>query len=133
MAQSSLRTPSAHRLTRYVYISAGTLALLLGIIGVVLPLLPTTPFILLAAFCFARGSERFHRWITTHRVWGPLIHAYHERGVSPRTKLIAISCMTATIAVSSALCLSTPTHYVLVAGVWLLCVGIIIGLPYRKG
>ncbi|MCW3174162.1 YbaN family protein [Shewanella subflava] len=51
---------------RGLYLVVGLLSLLLGVIGIVVPLLPTVPFILLAAFCFARSSERLHQWLMTH-------------------------------------------------------------------
>ena len=60
-------------LARALYIGAGFLALLLGLLGAILPVLPTTPFILLAAACFARGSEHFHRKLIENRVMGPII------------------------------------------------------------
>jgi len=52
----------------------------LGAIGIVLPLLPTTPFILLAAFCFARSSKRCHGWLVNHKVFGPIITNWTEYG-----------------------------------------------------
>jgi len=60
-------------LVRALYLGAGILALALGALGVVLPILPTTPFILLAAGCFARGSERFHKKLLANRIAGPII------------------------------------------------------------
>lgn len=53
----------------------------LGLLGVFLPLLPTTPFVLLAAFCFARSSERYHQWLLQHKIFGPLILNWQEHGV----------------------------------------------------
>lgn len=58
---------------RAMYIGAGFLALFLGLLGAILPVLPTTPFILLAAACFARGSEHFHRKLIENRITGPII------------------------------------------------------------
>ena len=63
------RPPGVHdsALLRAAFLGVGTAALRLGLLGVSLPLLPTTPFILLAAACFARGSERVHNWLLAHR------------------------------------------------------------------
>ncbi len=65
-------------LARALYIGAGFLALLLGLLGAILPVLPTTPFILLAAACFARGSEHFHRKLIENRVMGPIIIEWYR-------------------------------------------------------
>ena len=56
---------------RVLWSLAGTLALATGIVGIFLPLLPTTPFVLLAAFCFSRGSARLEAWLLAHPRWGP--------------------------------------------------------------
>ena len=69
---------------RWAYLTAGFIALGLGILGIPLPLLPTTPFLLLAALCFARGSERWHNWLMDHPVFGPPIHAWREHRAIPR-------------------------------------------------
>jgi uncharacterized protein len=63
---------------RHVFIALGFAALLLGLIGIFLPILPTTPFVLLAAAFFARGSERFHAWLLEHRITGPLIVDWYQ-------------------------------------------------------
>ncbi|WP_116132869.1 YbaN family protein [Tropicimonas sp. IMCC34043] len=75
---------------RLIWGVAGCLAFGLGMLGVVLPLLPTVPFILLAAFCFARSSERLHDWIVSHPLFGPTILNWRERGaISRRGKRMA--------------------------------------------
>ena len=75
---------------RMLWRVAGAIALALGILGVPLPLLPTTPFLLLAAFCFSRGSERLHDWLVTHPRLGPPIHQWREHGaISRRAKALA--------------------------------------------
>ena len=119
---------------KYLYVFFGCLSLVCGIIGIVTPILPTTPFILLAAFCFARGSSRFHTWITTHHTFGPMIVKYHDVGVSPRVKAVAITCATISIGISSYIVDTlTLSLYLVLACVWLLACTIILCLPYRKG
>lgn len=72
----------------------GVLALVLGVIGIVVPLLPTTPFLLLAAACFARGSQRMHGWLLNNRVFGKFISDYEQgRGIPARAKVIALLMM----------------------------------------
>ncbi|NYT35412.1 DUF454 domain-containing protein [Allopusillimonas soli] len=80
----------------------GTIALVLGIIGIFLPLLPTTPFLLLASACYVRGSRRMHAWLMNHRHLGPYLHAiYTDKGLSRRKKAVALSTMWASLAVSA--------------------------------
>ncbi|MDG2479242.1 MAG: YbaN family protein, partial [Alphaproteobacteria bacterium] len=68
--------------------------MVLAILGVALPLLPTTPFLLVAAFAFARSSDRWHRWLREHRVFGPLIADWQEHGaIDRRTKLLSVLAM----------------------------------------
>lgn len=69
------------RLKRYFYLTVGIFFLLLGIIGIFLPLLPTTPFLILTAFCFNKGSEKFHTWLLNHRIFGPPIVDWQKNHV----------------------------------------------------
>ena len=71
---------------------AGTLCLGLGILGIFFPILPTTPFLLLAAFCYARSSQRFYHWLITNRWFGAYLRNYRERrGLPLRHKVITIA------------------------------------------
>ena len=68
----------------------GAVFVLLGIVGLFLPLLPTVPFLILAAFLFARSSDRLHDWLMSHPRLGPPIHNWHEHGaISRRAKWIS--------------------------------------------
>lgn len=75
---------------RYLLMTAGIMALVLGAVGVVLPLLPTTPFVLLAALCFSQSSPRFHNWLVNHQTFGPLIIDWQQSGaIRPKAKRAA--------------------------------------------
>lgn len=72
---------------KYVYMSIGILATALGFLGAVLPLLPTTPFILLAVFCFAKSSERFHTWLINTKVYKEYVEDFQKyRGYTLKKK-----------------------------------------------
>lgn len=79
----------------------GVLSLGLGVIGIAVPLLPTVPFILLAAFCFARSSERLHDWLLTHPRFGAIIEDWNRNGaISPRVKRISTVSILAVFSIS---------------------------------
>jgi len=79
---------------RRLYLGLGFVALALGIIGIPMPVLPTTPFLLLSAWCFARSSERWHQWLLANDTFGPVIVSWEQsRCISIRTKVMAISSM----------------------------------------
>jgi uncharacterized membrane protein YbaN (DUF454 family) len=76
------------RAVRILLVTAGTLAVGLGVLGIFLPLVPTTPFLLLAAWCYARGSERVYKRLLANRWLGPYIRNYREgRGMTMRVKV----------------------------------------------
>ena len=84
------------RAARLTWLVVGLVALALGAIGIALPLLPTTPFILVAAFAFAQSSEKLHRWLLEHDVFGPLIDNWQRHGaISRRTKVVSLITMAA--------------------------------------
>ncbi|MCL4142794.1 UNVERIFIED_CONTAM: hypothetical protein GTU68_039470 [Idotea baltica] len=77
------------------------MSIVLGVIGIVLPLLPTTPFILLAAGCFAKSSPKFHHWLISHRFFGPLINSYQgDRCIPKDVKIKAIIFIWITLSIS---------------------------------
>lgn len=69
---------------RAVYLAVGLLFVALGFIGAFLPVLPTTPFLILAAACFARSSRRLESWLLDHRRFGPTLRGWRESGAIPR-------------------------------------------------
>ena len=88
-------------LLRHVLLAAGWISLLLGVVGIFLPVLPTTPFLLLAAACFVRSSRRFYLWLVEHPRLGPWIRDYLEgNGIPLKGKVYAIGLMWASIGLS---------------------------------
>jgi uncharacterized membrane protein YbaN (DUF454 family) len=86
------------RLARALWLAAGWSALALGAIGIVLPLLPTVPFVILAAYCFSRGSKHVEQWLLNHPRLGPIVKDWREHHAVPlrakhlATVMMAISC-----------------------------------------
>ncbi len=105
----------------------------LGLAGVFLPLLPTTPFLLLAAGCFARSSPAFHDWLLTHRLLGPYIRDWkRDRSIPLTAKVTAVSMMAASLS-WMAFASNAPAIAVWMAGALLSCVAAwIITRPTSK-
>lgn len=83
---------------RWVLLVAGTFFVGLGLLGIFLPLLPTTPFLLLAAACYARSSEKFYNWLLNHKWFAKYIRHYREgKGIPPKAKALAIFLIWVTI------------------------------------
>jgi uncharacterized membrane protein YbaN (DUF454 family) len=86
---------------RWVLIACGTIFVGLGLIGIVLPILPTTPFLLLAAWCYARSSERYYKWLISNKRFGKYIKDYREgKGIPLKAKITAITLLWFTISLS---------------------------------
>ena len=108
---------------RALWLALGGLFLGLGLLGVALPVLPTTPFLLLAAGCFARSSPRLHGWLLGHPVFGPPIRNWEENGaISRKAKRLAVGSMAAVLVVSLVLGLSwkvlIPQALLIAVGCW---------------
>lgn len=90
------------RLRRSLLLTAGILSVALGLLGVVLPVLPTTPFLLLAAACFLRSSERMHRWLLSNRVFGEYLRRYRNgEGLPLSSKVTTIVFLWGTLGASA--------------------------------
>lgn len=86
---------------RILYITTGILSLTLALAGIVLPLLPATPFLLLSAFCFARSSEKLHDWLLNHAYFGTIIKDWRENGsIGKQSKIFALTIIFITVLIS---------------------------------
>lgn len=93
---------------RYLLIAAGFVAVGLAVVGIFLPILPTTPFLLLAAFFFGRSSPRFYRWLHTNRWFGEYLTNYREgRGMPMREKVLTIAALWLAIGLSAGFAVSS--------------------------
>lgn len=89
-------------LIKWLLIGVGTLCVTLGIVGIFAPILPTTPFLLLAAACYARSSKRFYAWLLYHPWFGDYLRNYREgHGISLFTKAIVLAVLWFTIGFSA--------------------------------
>ena len=117
---------------RGLLIAAGSLSVALGVIGIFVPLLPTTPLRLLAAWCYARSSDRFHNWLMNHRWLGPYIRHYRDGlGTPLREKIITLAVPWLTIG-ATYLFLISNIYWEIVLG--LVAVGVtihILHIPTR--
>lgn len=115
MPESAVRTMLINGLLWLI----GAIALVLGIIGAVLPVMPTTPFILITAACWGKASPRFHRWLYHHRFFGPMVRNWEEKRAIPRrAKYLAWSMMTLS---SIGLFIRFPERWYVGVGTGLVC------------
>lgn len=108
------------RLRYCLWAAGGFLFFALGMAGVVLPILPTTPFILVAAFCFARSSDRLNSWFKGTKVYKMVFEGYMtKRSMTLRAKLTILVPVTVLLAVSFAMMSAVPVGRAIVAIVWM--------------
>lgn len=94
----------------------GVIAVVLGLVGIFVPLLPTTPFLLLASACFARGSTRLHGWLLGNRLFGSYIRSYEEgRGIPLRAKVVALALLWVSMGFSISIVEPLPLRLMLAA------------------
>ncbi len=94
--------PKRNRVTRVLLMIAGTVSLVFAVVGLVLPLIPTTPFLLLTAACYCRSSERLYNWLMNNKWFGEYIRNYREgKGIPLKTKILALTFLWVTISISA--------------------------------
>ena len=104
---------------KLLYLAGGFIGLGLGALGAALPLLPAFPFLLLAAYCFARSSERLHRWFVGTRLYKENLESFVAgRGMTRRTKLRIMTLVTLTMAIGFAMMGRVPVGRVILGIVW---------------
>ncbi len=105
---SSNALAGSGRTAKFLWNAAGTFFLFLGIVGIAVPLLPTTPFLLLAASCYLRGSARMYKWLMTNKYFGEYLKDYRDgRGMPLKVKVGTVSLLWAVITFSAIFATST--------------------------
>ncbi|SCI73903.1 Inner membrane protein ybaN [uncultured Clostridium sp.] len=80
-----------NKIKKYIYVTVGLLSFAIGAIGVILPILPTTPFLLLASFCFVRGSEKFDRWFKSTKMYKKHLESFvNEKAMTMKQKVMIL-------------------------------------------
>ena len=116
---------------RWLFLIAGFLLVGVATLGLFLPLLPTTPLLLLAATCFANSSEKRHRWLKEHIVFGPIIRNWQENRCIPlRAKIIAVASILAFGTYGIGFAIDTP--YLQIPGAILLLIGLVYVLRIKN-
>jgi uncharacterized membrane protein YbaN (DUF454 family) len=96
--KSKQKDKTSNQLLKWILITVGTFFVGLGILGIFIPILPTTPFLLLAAACYARSSKKFYEWLINNKLIGAYIKNYREgRGIPLKIKVFTISLLWVTI------------------------------------
>ncbi len=123
------------KLARTLWFIAGTICVVLGAIGTVLPILPTTPFLLAAAACYCKSSERMYRWLLNNKWFGEYIRNYKAgKGLPIKTKIIALTMLWITISISTIFVLHRllPAQLVLPMQLIMIAVAVAISIHILK-
>lgn len=111
------------KIKKYSLVFLGSISLAIGIVGIFLPLLPTTPLLLLSAFCYLRSSEKLYNWLLHHRILGAYIYNYMTyKAIPKKTKLGALVFLWATLSISAVM---VPILHV---RIFLLLVGLAVSI-----
>ncbi len=113
-----------------LYVALGWLCLGLGFVGIFLPVLPTTPFVLLAAWFFSKGSKRLHGWLLSSKTFGPIILDWERHGViRPRAKALSLTMMALLFGYTLIFVDVKPAVKIVVASIGLTTAGFIVTRP----
>jgi uncharacterized membrane protein YbaN (DUF454 family) len=117
------------KLVRTLWLVAGTVCVVLGAVGIVLPILPTTPFLLAAAACYYKSSPRMHKWLLNNKWFGEYIRNYTEgKGLTMKTKVTALTVLWATIGFSTVFMLDRILPATLVLSMQVIMVAVAIAV-----
>lgn len=117
-----MKTTQQHSniIVRYVFLTIGAISLVLGTVAIVLPLFPTIPFFMLTVFCFARGSERFHKMFLASRLYQMTVGNYErDKALTLRTKLSILGILTIIMAIGAYFSQDRPIALILMGLVWI--------------
>ena len=125
-----MKTTEQHSnvVVRYVFLTLGAITFALGTAGIVLPLLPTVPFYMLALFCLARGSERLHKMFLESSLYQKTVGAYErDKALTLRTKLSILASVTTIMAIGAYFSQNMPVALIVMSLVW---IGHVIALAF---
>ena len=107
------------KISKVIFISVGCICLALGTVGIILPILPTVPFFMATAFCFAKSSERLHRWFVSSNMYKKHLQSFVEkRGMLMKTKLTILTTFTLLMGFGFVMMSRVPVARVILAVVW---------------
>jgi len=122
-----------NRIKKTALIGGGTACVALGVVGIFLPVIPTIPFLLLAAFCYARSSKRFYDWLITNRWCGAYIRNYREgRGISRQHTVLTIALLWSTIGYTAGFAVALWWVRLIFLGIALSVTAHVLKISHRK-